>query len=228
MNFRIKICGITRAEDAMAAVEAGADAIGLNFYPASPRAISPAAACGIAKIVPATVQRVGVFVNASLDEIRSVLQQVPLDQVQLHGDEPPEMVQALAPVSCLRAFRLRGDAAQWDREIGTIVRFAAVCESHQHPLTGILLDAHAPGQFGGTGVMLDWTSLAERRAAFGPLPFVLAGGLRPENVAQAIQLVRPAAVDTASGVESMPGIKDQQRVFDFVAAARKAFTELGL
>jgi phosphoribosylanthranilate isomerase len=228
MIFRIKICGITRVQDAIDAVEAGADAIGLNFYAPSPRAVTPAAAVVIAKVVPASVQRVGVFVNASLDEIRSVLQQVPLDHVQLHGDEAPEMVQELAPVSCLRAFRLRGDAAQWEREIAGIQAYGAACASGGNPLEAVLLDAHAPGQFGGTGVMLDWTALAERRTEFGPLPVVLAGGLRPENVAQAILQVQPAGVDTASGVESAPGIKERHRVFEFVASARKAFSERGL
>ena len=203
----VKVCGITSPVDAALAVDAGADAIGLVFWSRSPRAVSSERAVTIARVLPEAVLRVGVFVDASADEMRRVAESVGLDLLQLHGEEPPEALARL-PRPVLKAVRV-GPGFSRDEAL----RYLATA-------AGILLDTRLPGQRGGTGVPFDWSlvkGLAER------VPFlVLAGGLDPSNVAEAIRAVRPHAVDVSSGVEASPGRKDPEKVRAFVVAARSA------
>jgi len=211
--FRIKICGITTVEDALMAVDAGADAIGLNFFSDSPRCISIEDAAHIAAAVSITT--VGVFVNHSANEIAEIVERVGLDLVQLHGDEPFEMVKTFNS-KVIRALRCREDG------LNVVQSFLSECEEQQAKPEAILLDAYDPSQFGGTGKKLDWKELGETRSTI-TMPIILAGGLQPNNVDSAIAQAMPDAIDTASGVESAPGVKDRQKVFNFVAIARKAF-----
>ncbi len=217
--FRIKICGITRPEDALVAVTAGADAIGLNFYPQSARFVGQDQARRIAAAVPAGVARVGVFVNASADEIKRTFDQTPLDFVQLHGDEPPEFLCQLGDRPMVRVFRVGsgGLAAALEyldrcRELGAVPRL-------------VLADAAAGRAYGGTGELANWSTLSGYPAADWLPPLILAGGLTPDNVADAIRVVRPAGVDTASGVESSPGVKDPELMKRFVEAASDALVK---
>mgnify|MGYP006276573531 CR=1 FL=1 len=202
----IKICGMTRAEDAVAAVAAGATAVGFVFWPGSPRVVTPVAAAAIARIVPAQVQKVGVFVDATPEEIREVVRTVGLDVVQLHGAESAASAEALN-VPVWKAFGVdeRVDVLGWPG----------------HML--VLLDAIDPRAKGGTGRTIDWGAAAELA---GQRPVVLAGGLTPDNVGEAIGRVRPYGVDVSSGVEQAPGIKDHEKVQRFVAAARAGFERL--
>lgn len=198
--MRIKICGITRIEDAQAAVAAGADAIGLIFYAGSRRAVTPDAARAIVASLPPLVPAIGVFVNADTATIRAVRDQVGLAAVQLHGDEMPDQAAAL-PGPVIKAFRTPpADLAAWR-------------------VAGFLADGAAPGQYGGTG-----TGAAEPLLALlAPTGrMILAGGLTPETVAERVRRWRPAAVDVASGVEAAPGIKDLAKLRAFIAAARGA------
>ncbi len=208
----VKICGITSPEDAALAVDAGADAIGFVFWARSPRKVSPGRAAAIAREVPDAVLRVGVFVDASADEMKHVAEGVGLDILQLHGEEPPEALVRL-PRPVLKAVRV-GRAFSADEAL----RYVATA-------AGILVDTRLPGQRGGTGVAFDWSlvkGLADR------VPFLmLAGGLAASNVAEAVRAVRPHAVDVSSGVESVPGRKDEEKVRAFVAAARSASVPAG-
>ena len=220
MVFRIKICGVTSVSDALAAVEAGADAIGLNFYSGSPRCIGVQEAKLIADAVSAEVDRVGVFVNAPADEIQQICQSAGLRAIQLHGDEPPELLKSLGHGwAVIRARRLgnRGLQAICDD-------IANCCQSAGFGPDAILIDAAMSGAYGGTGRTVDWSLLLDYQQWLGDVPLVLAGGLTPDNVAEAIQTVRPHAVDVSSGVESSPGIKDAIKMRDFVIAAREAFS----
>jgi phosphoribosylanthranilate isomerase len=223
--FQIKICGITTVADAVAAAEAGADAIGLNFYQRGPRYIIPARAAEIATAVPEGVLRVGLFVNASVAEIRQTAAQVELDLIQLHGNEPPDFVAALAPLPVKKAFRVGPDL------LNPVNQFLSSCAVCGVMPKLVLLDASVAGHFGGTGQTFDWgvareyASRAERSPATAP-PLVLAGGLVAENVGQAIRQVRPMAVDTASGVERSVGVKDLEKMRQFVTAARAAFDSI--
>jgi phosphoribosylanthranilate isomerase len=220
LPFQIKICGVTTAEDAKIAVDAGADAIGLNFYPRSKRFVTREQARRITAAIPAGVTKVGVFVNASLEEITSAIFAASLGLVQLHGDEPPEfLAQIRLPV--MRALRW---GANGQREID---EYLANCAAQHCALIALLLDSQISGQFGGTGETADWDAIStwrERRRF--DIPLVLAGGLTPGNVAAAIAAVRPDAVDTASGVETSPGRKDRGLIRAFVEAARGAFDAL--
>lgn len=218
--FRIKICGVTRAEDVRAAAAAGADAIGLNFYRASPRSIDLPRARALAGEIPEGVARVGVFVNASPEEIRRAHRALGLDWIQLHGDEPPGVVAQLHDLPVIRAFRCR------DPRFAEVPAYLDQCRRLGRLPRAVLVDAFAPGTYGGTGATVAWDALADAAAGFGQLPLILAGGLRDTNVAAAIERVRPRAVDTASGVEASPGVKDAQLVERFVAQARKAFAAL--
>lgn len=202
--MRVKVCGVTRVDDALASVDAGADAIGLNFWEPSPRHVAPRAARAIADAVRGRTLIVGVFVDATLDEIRRVRDEVGLECVQLHGDEPPELLAQLLP-HAYKALRA-GDASVIDR-----VR--------AYPGEHVLLDASVPGMPGGTGRTFDW---ALARGVARERKLTLAGGLLPENVAAAVALVQPYCVDVASGVEVSPGRKDLARMRAFVAAARGA------
>lgn len=211
--FRVKICGITNLADAQRVVDAGADAVGLNFYPASPRCCPTESAREIAAALPRHVCRVGVFVRASVEQVHQTAATVPLDAVQLHGDEPPEFLRAVRPLPIIRAMRVRDDVS----EIGP---FLDACHRARALPRMLLLDALRPGQFGGTGATLDWEFLANHRQQLGGLPLVLAGGLTADNVAAAIAAVRPWAVDVASGVEESPGCKSPELVKRFTSAAR--------
>jgi phosphoribosylanthranilate isomerase len=210
----VKICGITSPEDGVAAVEAGADAIGLVFWPESPRAVTPEGARAIGEALPPFVVRVGVFVDATRDEMTRVADAAGLDMLQLHGDEPPEAFAGL-PRRALKAVRVGDGFAPED----------ALCYAGK--AAGVLVDTRLPGGTplpGGTGVPFDWTlvkGLAEQVRFL-----VLAGGLAPSNVAAAIRAVRPHGVDVSSGVESAPGRKDPKRVKAFLDAVRTTETSL--
>ena len=216
--FRIKICGVTQMADAASVADAGADAIGLNFYPRSPRYVTIQAAQAIASALPAGVLKVGLFVNESPQQIRELAATTPLDVVQLHGDETPSDIQALAGLQVMKAFRLGpGEAAR-------VLEFVTACEAQQTPLAAVLVDAYHPGSYGGTGRSADWQAAFALQSRLS-VPLILAGGLTAQNVAAAIAAVRPTGVDTASGVESVPGRKDDQLVRAFVMAAQHAFRE---
>lgn len=200
----IKVCGITRAEDAQHAAGHGATALGFVFWSRSPRNVTAEQAADIIAGLPADVTPVGVFVNESLDGIRSIVEKTGIRVVQLHGDEPPTYAAALdCPV--FRAVRVdEGDvvSASWPAE------------------TTFLVDTVDPVRRGGTGVAVDW----DRAAALArERKIVLAGGLTPANVAEAITAVRPFGVDVSSGVEESPGVKDFDKVARFLANARSAF-----
>lgn len=167
------------------------------------------------------VCKVGVFVNAPAEEIHRAVDNARLDLVQLHGDEPPELLRALCPLSVMRAVRLTDDLSQ-------IGEYLQACHALMCMPRMLLVDAAATGQYGGTGVKLDWHWLGKNRIHFGGLPLVLAGGLTPANVSGAIAAVRPWGVDTASGVETSPGLKSAAKVREFVAAARSALTAASL
>ncbi|BBO31750.1 phosphoribosylanthranilate isomerase [Lacipirellula parvula] len=222
--FRIKICGITNVEDAIAAVDAGADALGLNFYKKSPRCVELDVA---RKIAAATeVVRVGVFVNHSTEEMAHAWNEASLSYTQIHGDETPEMLKPIADMGIIPVRRLSRDETD---PVGLLIRdFLHFTSEIGWALEAMLVDAAVPGEYGGTGAKADWHSLhgyelrLDSRAGL-----ILAGGLTPDNVAEAIRIVRPAAVDVASGVESAPGKKDPVKVRDFVAAASEAFASLG-
>ena len=211
--FRIKICGVTCSDDAQMVADAGADALGLNFYPKSKRFVEIETACGVVKQLPKHVQRVGVFVNASIKTILKTVNEVGLDCVQLHGDEPPEFLGELTDTKVIRAFRYK------DR-LEPVVAWLDQCE---RPPVGVLLDAWHPSEYGGTGNSLSWPELSNVGEQLDP-PFILAGGLNPENVGRAIREAVPNAVDTASGVElASPRRKDPDLTRRFVSEALAAF-----
>ena len=190
---RVKICGVTNWADAKLAVDLGADALGLNFYPLSPRAVSPAGAWQIIRRLPPMVAVVGVFVNWPAEVVHTLARALRLDAVQLHGDEPPEEARRLAEAfRVIKAFR-----------VGP--RFRPATVARYKAASAFLLDGFHRGQYGGTGSTADWR-LARQAKRYGPV--ILAGGIRPENVGRAIAEVRPFAVDVASGVEARPGKKD--------------------
>jgi len=202
---KVKVCGITNLADALVAVEAGADALGFNFYARSPRYIAPEAARRIIAELPASAVCVGVFVNEeSADSVARMADRAGVAGVQLHGDEPPEYCAALGGREVIKALRVGKDFAPE--------------EATRYPARSILLDAYNPRARGGTGETFDWTVARRTREVVAEL--YLAGGLSPENVAGAIAAVEPYAVDVCSGVESAPGRKDAARVRAFVAAVR--------
>jgi len=208
---RIKICGITNLADARLAGESGADSIGLNFYEQSPRYVSVASAARIRIELPKHVEAVGVFVNLPPSEVAATCSSARLDAAQLHGDESPQAVADLArKIAVIKAFRLNPGFA-----LDTLDRYPEAF--------AFLLDAYQAGQYGGTGHTADWV-LARRAAAAHRI--ILAGGLKPENVAAAIRSVRPYAVDVASGVESKAGKKDHARVREFILEVRRAEKQL--
>jgi len=216
-TFRIKICGITNVEDALAVARADADAVGLNFYAKSPRCVRVEHARQIVEALPARIVKVGVFVNASCDEVCRTFDRVGLDLIQVHGDEPPEFLSNLGARPAMRAFRLL------EGRLAPILEYLERCRELGCLPRMILIDSHRAGAYGGTGALADWTAAAGYPAADWHPPLVLAGGLGPENVAQAICAVRPAGVDTASGVELEPGWKSEILVRQFVEAAREGF-----
>jgi len=211
--IRIKICGVTTPEDARFALDCGADALGLNFVPGTPRCLEADAAQKLAAALPPFGVRVGVFVNEDPRRIEQIARKAGLDAVQLHGDEPPGDCRWLQErgLRVIRALRVRGPET--------------LAEAGRFPGCAILLDAYAEGKPGGTGKIFDW-SLARELA--GRRTVILSGGLRPENVAQAIQEVRPYGVDVSSGVEGdAPGRKDPERVRRFIENARGVFAAMG-
>jgi phosphoribosylanthranilate isomerase len=205
--IRIKICGITNIEDALAAVEAGADALGFVFFERSPRNISPDQASAIIRQLPPLVQIVGLFVNEQLTVVNSIADQCGLDVVQLHGEETPEFCAGVKR-RVIKAFRVK-DQSSLD-QIG------------DYDVAACLLDAWSPAAHGGTGETFNWEIAA---AAAASHRIILAGGLTPDNVAEAVRRVRPYAVDVSSGVESAPGRKDSARVLRFIRTAREHHEE---
>jgi phosphoribosylanthranilate isomerase len=202
---RSKICGITRIEDALIAAEAGADAIGLVFYAKSPRAVSVQQARAIIAALPPFVTTVGLFVDASRDELNAILEVVPLDLLQFHGDESPAACDGFSR-PYIKALRVR------PRE-----DVAARIEPYGNA-SGILLDTYVHGVHGGTGQAFDWALVPQGLNT----PIILAGGLTSENVRSAIKQVRPYAVDVSGGVEASKGIKDAEKVRAFVRAVKAA------
>lgn len=206
---RIKICGITSVADARAVVASGADAIGLNFYARSPRVVTADQALEIVAAVPPFVTVVGLFVDEPVAGIERILKVAPLDVLQFHGEESPEVCQQFGR-PWIKALRMR-----------TGVGISQQCSRYQGA-RGILLDSWQEGVPGGTGKTFDWQLAREKLS----LPVVLAGGLHDKNVGDAIRALGPAAVDVCGGVESAPGIKDGARVRQFVAAVRAADEQL--
>ncbi len=220
--FRVKICGITSEADARAVAAAGADAVGLNFFEKSPRFLVPERAEAVAAALPRGVVRVGLFVNATATRIRETWDQVGLDLIQLHGDEPPEFLRELKrrPVAVMRAFRLGEEG------LAPILSYLRACRELNCVPELVLIDSYRKGHYGGTGAMADWDAAKRYPLDKWYPPFVLAGGLTAENVGEAIRTVYPSGVDTASGVETAPGKKDGKMVRRFVQAAREAFRAL--
>ncbi|HYO25975.1 MAG TPA: phosphoribosylanthranilate isomerase [Lacipirellulaceae bacterium] len=220
--FRVKICGVTNVADARVALDAGADAIGLNFYALSPRCVTVAQAKEIGSVVGGAVQRVGVFVNHSTQDMERAGHEAGLAWLQLHGDEPPADVARVDPrFNVVRVRRLDHPVPH------AIAADLQACRAAGRVPAALMVDAAAAGQYGGSGVKVDWAALADSTQWLDELPLILAGGLTPDNVAEAIRIVRPAAVDVASGVEASPGRKDPAKVRDFVANALAAFMSLG-
>ena len=215
--FEVKICGITSEEDAVAAARSGADAIGLNFFPQSPRYVAPDRARSIVSAIAGQVVTVGVFVNSDVRAIQETASKTPLDLIQLHGDESPDSICALQPRRVIRAYRYSQKRAAGLRD------YLKQCRDLKALPAAVLLDAFHPAEFGGTGKTIDWLSLDGIRELLGDLPFILAGGMTPENVAQAIRKAAPDAVDVASGVESVTGKKDSPLMSEFVKNAKRAF-----
>ena len=207
--FRTKICGITSPADAQLLAGLDCDAVGLNFYEPSKRFVSPQVAARIAAELAPQQERVGVFVNASYDFIEQVVDQVALDLIQLHGDEPPSFLSGLPNLPIVRAFRCQ-------ESLAPVQEYLAACTRKPD---AVLVDAYDPHEYGGTGKTLHWPDLAQQRDCLGGLPLILAGGLTADNVASAIELSGADAVDTASGVESGPGTKDPRKCRAFLRAA---------
>lgn len=202
---RVKICGITNLEDALFAVDAGADALGFVFYKESPRHIFPEEAAAIIAQLPPFVQMVGLFVNEQPDQVNEISDLCSLDLAQLHGDETPAYCQQIRR-RILKAFRVRSLTC-----LDPIVDYRTA---------GILLDTYSPSFYGGTGTAFNWEIAAE--AVKRHHRIILAGGLTPDNVADAIRQVHPWAVDVSSGVEASPGKKDHQKVLEFIRNAKDA------
>ncbi len=201
---KIKICGITNLDDALAAADAGADALGFNFYKKSPRYIEPEKATEIIAQLPPLMMPVGIFVNEHENRIREIQHMTCIQTIQLHGDESPEFCQRFEN-RVIKAFQVK------DKE--------SLKAMAHYRVGAFLLDSYREGARGGTGTTFDW-HLAVVAKTFGKI--ILAGGLTPENVAEAVKLVQPYAVDVAGGVEKEKGIKDQAKVKKFIAEVRRA------
>jgi len=205
MRTRIKICGITRVEDALAAATAGVDALGLVFVEQSPRHLTLAEASALRRELPPFVSVVALFVNADAAAVQTVIEQVRPDVLQFHGEETPEFCSSFA-FPYLKAARVRPGM--------DLLQYAARYEDAQ----GLLLDAYTPGVHGGTGERFDWSLIPAKLNR----PIVLAGGLEPGNVGAAVRRVRPWAVDVSSGVEAAKGIKDAAKMAAFIREVRNA------
>ncbi len=202
---RIKICGITNLEDAMLAASLGADALGFIFYPPSPRSVAPDAARAIIAQLPPFISTVGVFVDEDAAMVKELAAVVGLDWLQLHGKETPEYCRSLGR-RIIKGFRI-----QDEKSLADLTAYRGVIQA-------LLLDAYKKGQVGGTGETFDW-HLAREARKYGPV--ILAGGLTPANVVQAIVAAQPQAVDVASGVEAYPGKKDPEKLRAFFRAAKE-------
>jgi phosphoribosylanthranilate isomerase len=226
--FHIKICGITNVPDAIVAADAGADAIGLNFYRGSKRFINSDIAPEIAVAIKERVEPVGVFVNECVKAICEACRGASLTTVQLHGEKRPNWFQLYAGLHELgiRFPNLSIIRAHCFGHRGFEAVYEDMFDAHGHPADAVLIDTAVSGMFGGTGQTMDWNRLVNYEDSIGKLPLILAGGLTPDNVTEAIRTVRPHGVDVASGVECAPGKKDHAKVRDFVAAARDAFEQL--
>jgi phosphoribosylanthranilate isomerase len=199
---RVKICGITRLEDALHAVRSGADALGFVFHEASPRYLFPEQAASIVRALPPFVQAVGLFVNADSEYVNSTADQCRLDLVQLHGDEPPEYCDLIRR-RVIKAFRVK--------------EFTSIEPIRNYRVAGFLLDAFSPKAYGGTGLTFNW-EIALAAMKYGPV--ILAGGLDPGNVRHAVEKVIPYGVDVSSGVETALGRKDPEKVTEFIRQAK--------
>jgi phosphoribosylanthranilate isomerase len=239
--FHVKICGVTTAADAEMVAAAGADAIGLNFVQGSPRQLDLAQGREVAAAIPTGVLRVGVFAGCPADDMLQIARALCLDAIQLHGHldggrepiDPPERCGQLAGLPVIRAVRLETSRPGTDALTAARQWIAAAVAAGAAPAM-VIVDAAvslgtefgtAPGRLGGTGDRVDWTALAQ--AGSLPVPMAVAGGLTPDNVAEAVRITGLSAVDTASGVEAAPGRKDPAKVRAFVAAARRGFEARG-
>ncbi len=202
---RVKICGITRPEDGVVAARMGADAIGLVFYPPSPRAVSMEQAASVIAALPPFITKVALFVDAQRNDVEAVLQHLSIDLLQFHGDEEPDYCRSFGR-AYLKAVRMREG-----------VDLAAIAERY-HDASGLLLDSYEKGLPGGTGQAFDWARVPEGLDK----PVVLAGGLSAENVEMAVRQVQPYAVDVSSGVEASRGIKDQDKIAAFMRGVERA------
>ena len=212
----VKVCGLTRPDQAEACARAGADFIGLNFHPGSPRYVDPSLAAEIAAALPVGCQAVGLFVDRPVVDVERTAGRVGLAWVQLHGDEPPADVAALARRRVVKAFRLRAVA-----DVESLRHYMDEASRLRADPQPWLVDSYSPGAHGGTGRVIE-TGLLDGLASLPYPELILAGGLTPENVAERVARVRPWMVDVASGVESSPGVKDLDKVVAFVAAVRGA------
>jgi phosphoribosylanthranilate isomerase len=205
MATAVKICGITRVEDALAAARAGAHAIGLVFYAPSPRYVAPTRAADIIRVLPPFITTVGLFVDAPAGDVRAALGQAPVQLLQFHGAETPEFCRQFGR-PYVKTVRMRPgvDLLQYAREY--------------HDAKALLLDSYVEGLHGGSGAAFDWGLIPGSL----PLPVILSGGLTAENVGDAVRRVRPSAVDVSSGVESAKGVKDAAKIAAFIKGVRNA------
>jgi phosphoribosylanthranilate isomerase len=203
MQVKVKICGITRLPDALAAADSGADALGFVFYKGSPRCIAVQGAKAIIQALPPWISRVGVFVNETGEVIRQIAEACQLTCIQLHGLESPAFCQQFS-LPVVKAFRVQNESI--------------LEQASQFETSAWLLDSYVPGQLGGTGAVFNWQWA--RQAKEKGRPVILAGGLTPENIANAVRSVEPYGVDVSSGVKSSPGIKDIPRMRDFISNAK--------
>ncbi|QDT43277.1 N-(5'-phosphoribosyl)anthranilate isomerase [Gimesia alba] len=217
----VKICGIQDPDTAVMVADLGASALGLNFYAPSPRSIEVSQALKIkAAVSDREIALVGLFVKHSLTEVKSVCEDLALKIIQLHGDEPPEFLAELAQsfpeLKIIRAFRAKGP------DLSTLANFLTECDQCGKRPDYVLIDAYSPQAYGGTGHVAPWEMIHDQYQEQEWPPLILAGGLTPQNVAEAILTVKPFGVDTASGVEDAPGIKNQDMVKEFLIEAEKA------
>ena len=212
MRIRIKICGITSLEDALKAADLGVDAVGFNFYPASPRYVAPERVGEIITRLPPFLSTVGVFVNESLEKVREIFETLNLNYAQLHGEESPEYVSSLKKIPVIKVFRIRGGEKErvFSPYIGKVRAF--------------LLDTYQRGRWGGTGKTFSWdTVLSWKKVG---VPLIIAGGITPHNVEELVRFLRPYGIDVCSGVERSPGVKDGELMRELVKKVRMVENEI--
>ena len=205
---KVKICGITTVEDALACVESGADALGFVFYPKSKRAVTPQVVRKITQNLPPFVSKVGVFVNEDPRDILEIMSYANLDYAQLHGDETPEMCEYVGASRVIKAFRLKDDSSVQE------------VKNYLKVVRAILVDSYSEASYGGTGRRADINLILKVKEIASGVPLIVSGGLNPENVVTVIREVEPYAVDVSSGVEKSPGVKDWEKVKEFVRRAK--------